>query len=71
MKKFAVIVIFKNNMKLDKEYDTRQQALDRKHRIYQAMQQGRVIKFADSAFFASDILLVTMQETEEKIHEEV
>lgn len=69
--KFLVIVIFKNGMKLDKAYDTRQQAVDRKHRIYTAMQQGKVIKFADSAFFATDILCVTVQEMEEKIHEEV
>lgn len=63
--KFLVIVIFKNGMKLDKAYDTRQQAVDRKHRIYTAMQQGKVIKFADSAFFAADILCVTVQEVEE------
>lgn len=66
MKKFAVIVIFKNGMKLDKAYDTRQKAIDRKHRIYTDMQQGKVVKFADSAFFATDILCVTVQEMEEK-----
>ena len=64
--KFLVIVIFKNGMKLDKTYDTRQQAVDRKHRIYTAMQQAKVVKFADYAFFASDILCVTLQEIEEK-----
>lgn len=69
--KFLVIVIFKNGMKLDKAYDTRQQAVDRKHIIYTGMQQGKVIKFADSAFFASDILCVTVQEMEEKNKEEV
>lgn len=69
--KFLVIVIFKNGIKLDKAYDTRQQAVDRKHRIYTGMQQGKVIKFADSAFFASDILCVTVQEMVEKIKEEV
>lgn len=69
MKKFAVIVIFKNNMKLDKFYDTRQKALCIKHNIYRAMNEGRVIKFADSAFSTSDILLVTMQEIEENKEE--
>lgn len=69
--KFLVIVIFKNGMKLDKAYDTRQQAVYIKHRIYTGMQQGKVIKFADSAFFASDILCVTVQEMEEKNKEEV
>lgn len=69
--KFLVIVIFKNGMKLDKAYDTRQKAIDRKHRIYTAMQQGKVVKFADSAFFATDILCVTVQGMEEKIKEEV
>lgn len=69
--KFLVIVIFKNGMKLDKAYNTKQQAVDRKHRIYTAMQQGKVIKFADSAFFASDILCVTVQEMKENNKEEV
>lgn len=63
--KFLVIVIFKNGMKLDKAYYTRQAAIDRKYRIYTAMQQGKVIKFADSAFFATDILCVTVQEIKE------
>lgn len=69
--KFLVIVIFKNGMKLDKAYDTRQKAIDRKHRISTGMQQGKVIKFADSTFFASDILCVTVQEMEEKNKKEV
>lgn len=64
--KFLVIVIFKNGMKLDKAYDTRQKAIDKKYRIYTCMQQGKVVKFADSVFFATDILCVTVQEMEEK-----
>lgn len=57
--KYAVVVIFKNQMKLEKSFKTKEQALDIAQNISFNMESENVCYFANTYFFSNDILCVT------------
>lgn len=61
--KYAVIVIFKNGMKLDKVYNKKESAYNSAKRISDSF--GGVVHFANTFFDGSNVLCVTWQEVKE------
>lgn len=61
--KYAVIVIFKNGMKLDKIYHKKASAYESAKRISDSL--GGLVYFANTFFDGSNVLCVTWQEVKE------
>lgn len=64
--KYAVIIIFKNGMKLDKVYDKRATAYRAAHEIgIRLFGKEQYTYFANTFFKHDDVLCVTWQEVKE------
>lgn len=57
--KYAVVVIFKNQMKLEKSFKTKQQAVEVAQSISYNMESGSVCYFDQTYFHTDNILCVS------------
>lgn len=69
--KYVVVVIFKNQMKLEKSFKTKEQAVEVARKLGEDMVNYAVSYFADTYFCVENVLCVSWYRIPKQVKEEV